>query len=142
MPRFETALDIAASREAVWGLLAQGERYPQWHPAVHQVEGTVAVGESIVIIGSEDPTRGQRFSVISLEPESSMVWRSGLPFGVFGETRTFLLGDSEAGVRFELSADYTGPLSPVLGRMMPNLQASLDQFADALRMAAERRTAN
>lgn len=141
MPRFETALDIAAPRETVWALLGDAERYPRWNPAIHRVEGTIAAGESLVLIGTDDPTRGQKFSVVALEPESSMVWRSGLPFGVFGETRTFLLGDSEAGVRFELAADYTGPLSPVLGRMMPNLQRSLEQFAEALRMAAERRPA-
>ncbi len=137
MVHFETAIDIAATRDAVWGLLIDAPNYPAWNPTVVAIEGLIEPDERIGVTSAVDPGRVHHVTVVEYEPENRMVWRGGLPFGIFSGSRLFLLGDSSAGVRFEMSEHYGGFLAPVISRTIPNLQASFDDFAIALRDAAE-----
>jgi len=139
VPRFETGIDIASCREVVWLLITDAAGYPRWNSAVLRVDGEIDPGASISVVTNADPTHGHGAKVVEYEPENRMVWREGLPFGLFTASWTFLLGDSDNGVRFEMYEDYSGPLAFVIGRTRPDLQAMFDSFAADLRVAAEGR---
>ncbi|MFI0433129.1 MAG: SRPBCC domain-containing protein [Candidatus Nanopelagicales bacterium] len=137
MPRFETGIDIASCRAVVWRLITDAENYPEWNSTVLRVEGVIEPEAGIRVVTTADPTHGHGVKVVEFEPENRMVWRGGLPLGLFTGSRTFLLGDSEKGVRFEMAEDYSGPLAFAIGRTLPDLQPMFDAFAADLRAAAE-----
>ena len=54
-----------------------------------------------------------------------MVWADGMPFGLFTGTRTYQITAVGAGSRFEMTEDYTGPLSGLICRSIPGHVRSL-----------------
>ena len=67
-----------------------------------------------------------------------MVWTGGMPLGLFKGERTFTLtrrGDGT--VEFRMSEAFSGLLSPLIERSIPNLQPAFDEFAAALKKRAE-----
>ena len=45
---FHVEIDIPASPDAVWAVLADTEAYPQWNPVFVEVEGAYAEGETVL----------------------------------------------------------------------------------------------
>ena len=68
-----------------------------------------------------------------------MVWRGGMPLGLFTGTRTFSLEQDDAGTVFTVHEVFIGLMAGLIGKAMPDLQPSFDQFADALKHTAEAR---
>jgi hypothetical protein len=68
-----------------------------------------------------------------------MVWRGGLPLGLFKGERTYELRAAGAGrVEFEMREAYDGWLAPLITRSIPDLQPAFDEFAACLKARAER----
>jgi hypothetical protein len=69
-----------------------------------------------------------------------MVWKGGLPLGLFQGERTFTLAAGSNGdVEFSMREEFTGLLAPLIGRTIPDLQPAFDEFARDLKRAAETR---
>ena len=52
--------------------------------------------------------------------------------------RTFVIEPTDdRGCTFTMAEDFTGPLSPLIVRSLPDFQASFDQFAQALKSDSE-----
>ena len=51
--------------------------------------------------------------------------------------RTFTLVPDGNRTRFTMREEYSGPLLPLIGRTIPDLQPSFDQFARGLKARAE-----
>jgi len=67
-----------------------------------------------------------------------MVWRGGMPFGLFTGTRTYTLSRQPDGrVRFGMREEYTGPLAGLIGRSIPDLAPSFARFAAGLKDRVE-----
>jgi hypothetical protein len=65
-------------------------------------------------------------------------WGGGMPLGLFKGQRTFALRPSgNGGVEFSMREEFTGLLSPLIGRSIPDLQPAFDEFASDLKRAAE-----
>jgi hypothetical protein len=76
--------------------------------------------------------------VVEFEPNRKMVWRSGMPLGLFQGARTFTLeslGDKR--VRFSMREEFTGLLSPMIGKSIPDLNPTFAAFSAALKKRAE-----
>jgi hypothetical protein len=69
-----------------------------------------------------------------------MTWAGGMPLGLFRGVRTFTLTPAADGAttRFTMREEYSGPLLPLIGRSMPDLGPSFQQFARGLKERAER----
>ena len=68
-----------------------------------------------------------------------MIWRGGMPFGLFTGTRAFALTPTTGGdVTFTMREDFSGPLAPLITRSIPDLQPAFDAFAADLKREAER----
>ena len=138
MQFFETSIDIAAARSAVWDLLVDIARYPEWGSGVLATTGAVAPGARISITSAVDPARAFKLRVVEFDPHRRMQWKGGAPLGLFTGRRTFTLTERpDGGTGFHLREEFTGPMLPLVWRSMPDLQRSFEQFAAGLRAETE-----
>jgi hypothetical protein len=61
-----------------------------------------------------------------------------MPLGLFRGTRTYRLEPVGAGTAFSMAEEFTGALSSLIARSIPDLTDSFNQFADGLKEASER----
>jgi Polyketide cyclase / dehydrase and lipid transport len=57
-----TSIEITATPENVWAVLADLAGYPQWHPAFRSVTGQLAVGSKLTIVTTV-PSTGKPMTV-------------------------------------------------------------------------------
>ena len=138
MKRFATALSIRAPAERVWALLTDAAGYPEWNSTVSRIDGTIAQGARITVHARMAAGRAFPVTVAVFEPAQRMVWRGGMPLGLFVGTRVFALASrSEGEVAFSMQEEFTGLLAPLIARSIPDLQPAFDAFAADLKRAAE-----
>lgn len=128
---------ISASPETIWSILTDVQRYPEWDPGTERVEGQVAPGEKIEVYARINPDRTFPVTVTEFEPGRRMTWTSGMPLGLFKGERTFTLTPRGERTDFSMQEVFTGLLLPIIGRTIPDLSATFEQFADALKARAE-----
>lgn len=142
MKSFASRTSIRAPAETVWAILTDASGYPEWNPTVTRVEGRIAPGQRVSVHAKISPGRAFPVTVTAFEPPSRMVWRGGMPLGLFVGVRTFTLTQKPDGVvEFSMHEAFTGLLAPLIGRTLPDLQPAFDEFAAALKQTAERRSA-
>jgi hypothetical protein len=138
MKTFQVSTSIGATAGAVWEILTDASKYTTWNKTVEKVEGRIAPGEKVTVHAKL--SRGRTFPVKVTEfvPGRKMVWAGGIPFGLFKGERTFTLTERGDGtVEFRMSEAFSGLLSPLIERSIPNLQPAFDEFAAALKKQAE-----
>ena len=139
MRSFAATSRIHASADRVWWILTDAARYPEWNPTVTRVDGTIAPGERIALHVTINPGRAFPVTVATFESPHRMVWRGGLPLGLFVGERVFTLTPGSSGaVEFSMRETFTGLLALLIGRTLPDMQPAFEQFADALKREAER----
>ena len=137
MKRFATRTLIRASPETVWQLLTDGPGYPAWNGTVTKVDGTIAAGEKITVHAKISPGRAFPVKVAQWEPNHRMVWANAMPLGLFKGERTFTLSPQDGGVEFSMQEVFSGLLSPLIEKSIPDLQPAFDAFAADLKARAE-----
>jgi hypothetical protein len=87
-----TEIDIEATPDKVWKLLADNPLYPQWNPYHVRVEGDLSEGERLFVeIHKPDGKRIETHPhVIRVRPGMELIWGGGIP-GVFVGEHVFLL---------------------------------------------------
>jgi len=132
----ETKINAAADR--VWEILMDSSLYHDWNKSVEKVEGIIALGNKIKVFTKISPERVFPVIVKELVPSKKMVWCGGLPFGLFTGVRTFTLaGESKGYVEFRMQEVFSGLMSPLIVRSMPDLTESFENFATSLKAKAE-----
>jgi hypothetical protein len=137
MKTFEIRTDIKANPERIWALLTDAASYPSWNTTVDRVEGRIAPGEKIKVHAKISPGRAFPVKVDELRAPERMVWTGGMPLGLFKGVRTFTLTPQGETVRFEMREVFSGPLSPLIERSLPDLQPAFAEFAASLKRRAE-----
>jgi hypothetical protein len=61
-----------------------------------------------------------------------------MPLGLFKGVRTFTLSSDGSATTFAMREEYSGLMSPMIVKSIPNLQPAFDEFAAALKSRAER----
>ncbi len=130
---------IDAGPETVWNLLVDGPRYPDWNPAVLSLTGEIAVGNRIELVSVVNPKRSFRLTVTRLDAPRTMVWADGMPLGLFRGVRTYTLTPREGRTEFAMEEVFSGPLAPLITRMIPDMSESFEMFADGVKSASEGR---
>jgi hypothetical protein len=119
-------------------LLTDAAGYIRWNHTVEAVDGKIALGERVTVRPKINPGRAFPVNVAQFEPSRRMVWTGGMPLGLFKGERTFTLKPGSNGeVEFSMREEYTGLLASLIGRSIPDLQPSFDEFAGDLKRAAE-----
>lgn len=135
MKEFATEIGIAAPPAAIWAILTDAAAYPMLDPAITRLEGRIGFRERLVVHSNG---RAFRLGVTALVPNERMVWVGGMPFGLFKGERTFTLAPAGNGrTTFRMREVFTGLLSPVIVKSLPDLQPRFDTFARHLKERAE-----
>ena len=139
MKVFQATTTIAAAPETIWALLTNAAGYPEWDPGVERIAGRIAPGEKITAYTKLSPGRAFPVTVTAFEPARKMMWASGMPLGLFKGERTFTLSPQSQGItQFTLREEFSGPLLALIGRTIPDMTATFEQFAAGLKGRAER----
>jgi uncharacterized protein YndB with AHSA1/START domain len=136
--RFHVARTIAAPADRVWALLTDAAGYCDWNKAVVSIEGTIALGNTIKVVSVVNPKRTFSLKVTEMVAPSRMVWSDGMPLGLFTGKRTYTLAERDGATEFTMTEEFTGLLSGLITKAIPDMTDSFNQFADGLKSAAER----
>lgn len=130
--QYQTKIEIPASPSAVWEVLTDASAYPDWEPNITKVEGSISLGSKLTI-HTKLSSRAFPVKVTTLDKDSTMVWTGGMPLGLFKGVRTFSLTPAGEGCEFSMVEVFSGPLLPLIGKTIPDLSESFEQFAAALK---------
>jgi uncharacterized protein YndB with AHSA1/START domain len=130
---FEASSLIAATPGQIWPVLADIRAWPEWDSGVTKVVGRLALGEKLTITVAANPGRAFPVRVTELIEPSRMVFRGGMPLGVFIGQRSYTLAVEDTHTRFTMREEYTGPLAGMIVRSIPDLGPSFVTFADGLK---------
>ena len=137
MKFYETKIEIASPPAHVWKILTQElPRRPEPY-GILRFEGTIAPHSKIKLWSEVASDRAFALKVIKFEAPKTMIWRGGMPFGLFVGTRTFTIGATQHGCVFEMREEFSGPLSGPIIKFMPDLTLSFTKFANTLKQEAE-----
>jgi hypothetical protein len=128
---------IQTTLDRIWPLLTDISGWPDWDSGVNKVDGRLALGEKISITVKANPGRAFPVKVVELSVPTRMVFRGGMPLGLFTGQRTYTLAAEGTGTRFTMREEYTGPLAGMIFKSIPDLGPSFRQFAEGLKQRAE-----
>jgi hypothetical protein len=139
MKEFRAAIAIRSSPDRIWSILTDGEAYPSWNTTVDRVEGPIAPGQTIKMFVKLSPGRAFPVRVVEFVPPWRMLWRGGAPLAfMFKGERTFTLSSAADGeVQFEMREVFSGLLSPLITKSIPDMQPAFAEFAACLKRRAE-----
>jgi len=136
---YATVVQISASADTVWSVLADAARYPSWNPEIVAIAGRFAPGERItarVHVGN-GVFRSVSMRVTGFDPPTRMEWIGGLPLGLFVGRRVFTVTPRGRVAEFRMDLSMTGLLSPLIIRSVGDRQPEIDGFSAALKKRAE-----
>jgi uncharacterized protein YndB with AHSA1/START domain len=133
---YESESTISAPPAAVWRALVDAKTWPDWDSGVTAVDGTVRQGGKLVV-KSAAADRAFPVKVTELTPDRRMVFRGGMPLGLFTGVRTYTVEPRGRETVFRVREEYTGPLLGMIWKSMPDLAPSFRQFADGLKQRVE-----
>jgi hypothetical protein len=137
MHHFESTALIEADPGAIWAILTDAPAYTSWDSSVKQLEGRIEPGAKLKVTSEVNPKRAFPVKVTELRPEERMTWTGGMPLGLFKGERTFTLTPEGGATRFTMREEYTGPLTGLMWRTIPDMQPSFEKFARGLKQRAE-----
>lgn len=137
MREYKITETINAPAEKIWAILTDAPNFPNWNKGVTKIEGKIALGEKITVHTTYSE---QSFpvKVTELTPNHSMIWTGGMPLGLFKGVRTYKLSQNADGTTtFYMHEVFSGILLPLIGRSIPDLNPSFQDYAAGLKQKAE-----
>ena len=143
MRSISASATIGAPIERVWAILADTTRYREWSPFVVDVEGRIAVGETVTLVVAMHPGRApirQRETIRRWDEGREIRW--GVVMGhrwvLEAERYQRLTPISPSETLYETSDEFAGTLVPIVFALYrEKIQAGFDATARALKMRAE-----
>jgi hypothetical protein len=128
---------IDAPPLAVWAVLADFSRYPEWNPLFREASGEVAVGARITLRAVQ-PANGRlmtvKAKVTAADPGTELRWTSSLP-GIMSGEHSFELTAADAGTRLIQTEVYGGLLAAMVS--VPRTETIFQAMNDALKDRVE-----
>ena len=114
MNRITASIDIAAPPEAVWKVLMDWGRYPDWNPTLRSIAGQARKGGKITVsIASPVGTVPIDAVVTRLANNSGITWHSKLKLsGLFDRDHIIELSPDPVGSRLTQTQTFAGILAP------------------------------
>ena len=110
---------------------------PTRYHVERRIDGTIAPGNTVALVSIANPKRTFKLQITEVTRPNRLVWSDGMPLGLFTGERTFLVQPREGVTHFEMTEEYTGLLSGLFTKAIPDLTESFNVFADSLKAAAE-----
>jgi hypothetical protein len=139
--RIDTEIEIAASPERVWALLADTPRWKEWNPFVRSFEGELREGARITVKigppGKAPMTFKPRLLAVRANEELRWLGRLVIP-GLFdGEHHMRLEALPGGKTRFHHGEAFGGILVPLLGSLLKATEKGFVAMNEALKAKAE-----
>lgn len=131
----ETA--IAAPPETVWSVLVDTARWPSFDPFCERIEGSVVLGGTVKAFTKLAPGRAFPVKVSVLDRPRLMVWRGGMPLGLFLGVRTYAITPEGTGSRFAMREEFSGPMLGLIEKSLPDMTEPFAAFCAGLKATAE-----
>lgn len=135
--------EIAAPAEAVWAVLTDLSRFPEWNPFIRRASGVPRYGQEVrvrVQASARAPQLRFRATVVGCERNHELHWRGHVlaPWLARGD-HTFTIEPSDGGhVRFVQREVFGGLLPRLAGRLLTReTQRGFDAMNGALKLRAE-----
>ncbi len=139
MKSFSTSIKIQAAPEKIWAILTDASRWTEWNTTVDRIEGKIAPGEKVTVYVKINPGRGFPLKVREFVSPQRMVWADGMPLGLFKGERTYTLTkQTDGSTEFAMREEFTGLLSGMITKSIPDMQPAFEEFAACLKQRAER----
>jgi uncharacterized protein YndB with AHSA1/START domain len=135
--QYRVTRQIAAPPDRVWALLVDADGYDTWNRAVVSIKGPIAEGNRVELVSIANPKRTFKPKVVEMAAPRRMVWADGMPLGMFRGERVYELAPTSVGTTFTMTETFSGPLSGLISKSIPDMTESFDLFADGLKAAAE-----
>jgi len=137
MKTYQISKDIHAPVERVWRVLIEDLAKDPKPFGILRFEGTLALGCRVKLWSEIDPKRAFALTVAKFDAPTKMVWKGGMPLGLFVGTRTFRLRAQGGRTIFEMQEVFSGPLSGLITKSIPDLNPSFQKFAATVKERAE-----
>jgi len=137
MKTYSTSIQISAAAERVWSVLVKDMPANPAAFGLLRIEGMLSPNSRIKLWSEVDPKRAFALKVQTFDAPRKMVWQGGMPFGLFTGTRTFKLSEAGGVTTFDMQEIFSGALSGLIVKTIPDLNPSFDKFAHALKEKAE-----
>jgi hypothetical protein len=136
-----TEIEIDATPAAVWQVLTDFRRYPEWNPFIVSIEGQLSPGGELRVALSPPESREYHIlpQVVRCEPEQELRWRGqwGARFLFQGEHFFRLVALDGARTRFIHGEDFNGILVRWLGRQLTHVARGFVFMNQALKRRVE-----
>lgn len=132
-----TSIKINASKEKVWKVLTDFEKYPNWNPFIKSISGDPIVGKKIRV-EFEEMTFKPKVLVFEEYKEFKWIGRLGLPFVFDGTHRFQIIEKSKETVEFVHSEMFRGMLVLFFKRkLLSQTKIGFELMNQALKKEAE-----
>jgi len=139
MKTVSATIQIDAQPQAVWEVLTDLDRYPEWNPVFREASGQVAAGNRITlrtVLPANGRLRTVKPMISVAEPGTELRWAAGLP-GIIGGEHSFVLTPADGGTRLVQSETFRGLLVGLAGKTLARFEASYTALNEALKKRAE-----
>jgi len=137
MKTVSVTTQIDAPPMAVWAVLTDLSRYPEWNPLFREASGEVAVGGRITLRAVQ-PANGRlmtvRAKIVAADPGAELRWTSSVP-GIMSGEHSFVLTPLDGGTRLAQTEIYGGLLAATVS--VPRTETIFQAMNDALKQRAE-----
>jgi hypothetical protein len=137
MKTVSATTQIDAPPLAVWAVLTDLSRYPEWNPLFREASGQIAVGGRITLRAVQ-PANGRQMTVkakiVAADPGAELRWTSALPAIMSGE-HSFVLTPLDDGTRVAQTEIYGGLLAATVS--IPRTETIFQAMNDALKQRVE-----
>ncbi len=142
MKELRTEIHIQASRERVWQVLMDTDRYPEWNPFITRVQGIFVEGNTLQVElhPADKKPMTIRPQVLSVSKDEELRWRGHLLIpGIFDGEHIFQLEKLEDNTtRFIHREEFEGVLVPLFKRMLDdNTRRGFENMNLALKSRCE-----
>jgi hypothetical protein len=142
MRSISAAVDIAATPQQVWAVLADLDAYQEWNPFIQSASGELTVGSRLTL--RMVPAHGRaltfRPKVLDAQPGVLLRWigRLFVP-GIFDGTHQFALENHGGHTRLTQSEIFRGLLIPFTGKNIQQTESDFRALNHALKKRVEAR---
>ena len=144
MRSISATVDITATPEQVWDVLADLAAYPEWNPFIRSASGRLAEGAKLTLRMAPPEGRAMTFrpTVLAARPGQLLRWIGRLIVpGIFDGTHQFALEDLGGRTRMTQSETFRGLLVPFTGKTLARTEEGFRALNQALKERAERNRA-
>lgn len=139
MKSFHVSRHIPVPAERVWAVLTDAAQLASGPLGVTRIDGDIGQGQRLKLWTEATGTRAFALKVTTLSAPREMVWEGGMPLGLFRGVRRFKLTPQDGGVLFEMTEQFSGALSGLIAKSIPDLTPSFERFAKGLSELAQQK---